>query len=117
MYRVYINNKEYTNYLVEGFTFEEELNETLDSGSIILSQINKLDIKPFDDVIIHNGDSNVIKHCMKSQFKYYDCGLTINKTYGYNNIDKSKFIILPHSYDKKLYANVKKNNYKINTLN
>ena len=30
-----------------------------------------------------------------------------------NNIDKSKFIILPHSYDKKLYANVKKNNDKI----
>ena len=93
MYRVYINNKEYTNYLVEGFTFEEELNETLDSGSIILSQIDKLDIKPFDDVIIHNGDGNVIKHCMKSQFKYYDCGLTINKTYGYNNIDKSKLSI------------------------
>lgn len=96
MYRVYINNKEYTNYLVEGFTFEEELNETLDSGSIILSQIDRLNLKPFDDVIIHNGDGNVIKHCMKSQFKYYDCGLAINKTYGYSFIDKSK--LYPNRY-------------------
>lgn len=87
MYKVFINNKEYSKYLVQGFTIDEEYNETLDSGSIILSQSPKLDIKPFDDVIISNGD---ISKAMKTQFKYYDCNITIEKTFGYNWIDKSR---------------------------
>ena len=46
-----INNKEYD--IVNGATFSEEYNETLDSGSIILDGVEKdNDLRPFDDVFI-----------------------------------------------------------------
>ena len=48
-----INNKEYN--LVNGVTFSEEYNETLDSGSIIIVGVPKdNDLRPFDDVFIYN---------------------------------------------------------------
>ena len=51
-----INNKEYN--LVNGVTFSEEYNETLDSGSIIIVGVQKdNDLRPFDDVFIYNTDS------------------------------------------------------------
>ena len=50
-----INNKEYD--IVQGATFSEEYNETLDSGSIIIDQVPKInDLKPFDDVYIYDGE-------------------------------------------------------------
>lgn len=43
--------------IVAGATFSEEYNETLDSGSIILDHIGKIEsLKPFDDVYIWNSD-------------------------------------------------------------
>ena len=46
-----INNKNYD--LVNGVTFSEEYNETLDSGSIIIVGVPKDDdLRPFDDVFI-----------------------------------------------------------------
>ena len=51
-----INGIEY-DLLVQGNTFSDEYNETLDSGNIILAHINKIKkLKPFDDVYIY--DSN-----------------------------------------------------------
>ena len=51
-----INNKEYN--LVNGVTFSEEYNETLDSGSIIIDGVVKDDeLRPFDDVFIYDTDS------------------------------------------------------------
>ena len=51
-----INNKEYN--LVNGVTFSEEYNETLDSGSIIIVGVPKdNNLRPFDDVFIYNTDS------------------------------------------------------------
>ena len=51
-----INNKEYD--IVNGATFSEEYNETLDSGSIILDGVEKdNDLRPFDDVFIYNADA------------------------------------------------------------
>lgn len=50
-----INNKEYD--IVQGATFSEEYNETLDSGTIIIDNVSKIeDLKPYDDVIIYDSD-------------------------------------------------------------
>lgn len=52
-----INEKEYD--IVAGSTFSEEYNETLDSGTIILDHVNKIeDLKPYDDVYIWDSDKN-----------------------------------------------------------
>lgn len=52
-----INGKEYN--IVQGCTFSEEYNETLDSGSIIISHVSKIDdLLPFDDVFIYDGNFN-----------------------------------------------------------
>lgn len=52
-----INGIEYNN-LVQGFNISEEYNETLDSASIILSNIEKMDLRPYDDVYIYEGEFN-----------------------------------------------------------
>lgn len=50
-----INGKEYP--LVQGVTFSEEYNETLDSAVIIISQIPKIEnLKPYDDVFIYDNE-------------------------------------------------------------
>lgn len=50
-----IKDKEFK--IVQGATFADEYNETLDSGSIIITDIEKLyDLKPYDDVFIWNAD-------------------------------------------------------------
>lgn len=52
-----INGKEYP--IVQGNTFSEEYNETLDSGSIIISQVEKIeDIQPYDDVYFFDNEFN-----------------------------------------------------------
>lgn len=45
--------------IVQGHTFAEELNETLDSGSIIISGVSQInDIYPYDDVFVYSGEFN-----------------------------------------------------------
>lgn len=52
-----INNIIYEDKLVQGIPFSDEYNETLDSGTIILSQIPKIkNLTPGDDVYIYEGD-------------------------------------------------------------
>lgn len=49
-----IKGKDYP--ITTGANFADELSETLDSGNIRLTHIHELiDIKPYDDVIIHDG--------------------------------------------------------------
>ena len=56
-----INEKDYDVNLVAGATFSEEYNETLDSGSIIIDQIPKIEnLKPYDDVYIWNADEEFV---------------------------------------------------------
>lgn len=51
-----INGTEYD--IVNGATFSEEYNETLDSGSIILTGVPRLtDLRQFDDVFIYNSNA------------------------------------------------------------
>ncbi len=58
--KAYINGKEYSN-IVQGISFEDEYNEKLDSGSIIITNIEKIEnLKPYDDVYIYNGDDDFI---------------------------------------------------------
>lgn len=55
--KVATENKEFdTRNIVQGITLRENYNETLDSGSLILSNINQLNIQPYDDVFIVNDD-------------------------------------------------------------
>ena len=51
-----INNKNYD--IVNGATFSEEYNETLDSGSIIITGVERQpELRPFDDVYIYDSES------------------------------------------------------------
>lgn len=52
--KAYINGKEYD--IVQGATFTEEYNETLDSAVITIADTPKMDIEPYDDVFIYDGD-------------------------------------------------------------
>lgn len=53
--KCFINGKEYK--IVQGATFAEEYNETLDSGTIIITHVEKIeDLKPYDDVFIYEGE-------------------------------------------------------------
>ena len=74
-----INGIEYD--IVQGATFSEEYNETLDSGSIIIAHVSKIeDLRPYDDVFVYTGefhgypfsDSNpepeFYKHLLVDQF-------------------------------------------------
>lgn len=49
-----INNQ--LHKIVQGTPFAEEFNETLDSGSIIISHTEFLQLKPYDDVFIWDAD-------------------------------------------------------------
>lgn len=76
-----INNVVYENTLVQGIPFSEEYSEVLDSASIIIDQVKQMNIKPYDDVYIYDGEfygfdenGNVIgnnkfyKHFLVNQF-------------------------------------------------
>ena len=68
-----INNKNYD--LVNGVTFSEEYNETLDSGSIIIVGVPKdNDLRPFDDVFIYDKESefNGYKSRKKDYFEVHN---------------------------------------------
>lgn len=56
---VRIHDKEYKNEVVQGVTFSEEYNETLDSGTVRLTHVigQIKDLKPYDDVYIYESDS------------------------------------------------------------
>lgn len=49
-YCIYIHGQ--THKLVQGVTISEELNETLDSATVIISKSPQLDLEPYDDVFI-----------------------------------------------------------------
>lgn len=72
-----INGKEYN--IVQGCTFSEEYNETLDSGTIIIDQVEMIeDLRPYDDVFIYEGTftgygsdvtlPNFYRHLLVDQF-------------------------------------------------
>lgn len=51
-----INGKEYQ--IEQGIPFAEELNEKLDSMAILIPHVKKIDMQPFDDVFIYDGEFN-----------------------------------------------------------
>lgn len=55
---VRIHDKEYKEEVVQGITFSEEYNETLDSGTVRLTHVRGQikDLKPYDDVYIYDSD-------------------------------------------------------------
>ena len=77
-----INGIEYEGKLVQGNTFSEEYNETLDSASIFLSQIPKMEINPYDDVYIYN--ENYEGYTTKN--KKLKCKFNLNTIVNTNNL-------------------------------
>ena len=58
--RATINGVQYD--IIQGATFAEEFNETLDSGSIIISGVEKIkDLTPYDDVYIYSFTDKTYK--------------------------------------------------------
>lgn len=78
--KCYVNGKEYKDKMVQGIVVSEEYNETLDSATVILSQVPKIkDLRPYDDFYIYEGE-----------FKGYNR----DKEFFYNvNIENYKAII------------------------
>ena len=72
-----INGKNYD--IVQGATFSDEWNETLDSGTIMLSSVDKIEgLLPYDDVYIWNADQDFMGYVFSSFKKktiYYDSNM------------------------------------------
>lgn len=65
--RARIHGVEYP--IVQGLTLSEEYNEQLDSGSLILSHVEKIEnLKPYDDVYIYNGEFNGFNNYEKDTY-------------------------------------------------
>lgn len=70
-----INGSEYD--IVQGATFSEEFNETLDSGSIIIDGVSQIDeLKPYDDVFIYDAEVD--------EFQGYANPVLATKGYSYS---------------------------------
>lgn len=89
--RCKINGKEYD--IMQGNTFAEEYNETLDSGSIIISGVSQInDIFPYDDVFIYTGE-----------FKGYPFSETNPKPSFYKHLLVDQFTEEIINLDKNIY--------------
>ena len=81
--KCFINGKEFN--VVEGATFSEEYNEKLDSGAIILSQVEKQDFKPYQDVYVMS-DEDSINVIPDNKYNYFEFKINlINQTITYQN--------------------------------
>ena len=75
--KCYINGNTYQ--LEQGATFSEEYNETLDSGTIIINNVEKIEgLKPYDDVFIFE----------ENEFKGYGEGILYNGFYKHLLVDQ-----------------------------
>lgn len=99
--KCFINGKEYK--IVQGATFAEEYNETLDSGTIIITHVEKIeDLKPYDDVFIYEGE-----------FKGYGPNVTYDGFYKHLLVDQyNEERLNPveniYSYKIQLFSETKK---------
>lgn len=71
-----INGKDYD--IVQGATFIDNFNETLDSATICLDQIYKIDnLQPYDDVFIWNADEEFVGYGNVGDIIEFDYDLTV----------------------------------------
>lgn len=90
-----INGIEYVNVIAQGAVFAEEFNETLDSGSIILTHVEKIEnLLPYDDVFIYD-------ETLSPDFSGFYRHLLVNN-FSYERVNLS-----PYSDDKKIYFTYK----------
>lgn len=95
-----INGVEYP--IIEGFTQSEEYNETLDSASVIIPQLeSKINIKPYDDVFLINSDNGYEKHFLIDNFTLEELNISNTKRYEYkiqlfSEIKALEKVILPN---------------------
>lgn len=79
--KAYILGQEYET-VVQGNTFADEYNETLDSGTIIINGIPKIeDLRPYDDVFIYDSES-------LTPFTGYGNGVAMPETYYHLLVDQ-----------------------------
>lgn len=88
-----INTKEYD--IVQGASFAEEFNETLDSGSIIITHVPMMrDLKPYDDVFIWDCSKHPV-FCGYDNDKIFfenEDGKKITYTYNEDNFNFERFL-------------------------
>ena len=103
-----IKGKKYN--IVVGATFSEEYNETLDSGAIIIPQVKKIDLNPYDDVYIWNSDEDFDG--------YYNKGDIIPDGIATENSSLPAFFkhLLVDTYQAEMIGLDGKYNYKINLM-
>lgn len=81
-----INGVEYVDVIVQGITFSEEYNETLDSGSVILNHVEKIEnLLPYDDVFIYDStleENSFYRHLLVDNFTYERVNITPYKDNG-----------------------------------
>ena len=65
--RVRINGVSYDNFIIQGISGSDEFNETLDSGTLLLTNVPLLDIKPYDDVFIFSDNIQFIGYPLDEQ--------------------------------------------------
>lgn len=91
-----INEIEYD--IVNGATFSEEYNETLDSGNIIIEGVSKMeDIRPFDDVFIYDTDSTFNGYKSRAS-DFIEVETTLYQSLNYISISKLQ---LDYIYENK----------------
>lgn len=100
-----INSVDYD--LVQGINFSEEYNETLDSGSIIITHVGRIEnLNPYDDIYIWNSDEE-FDGFAKSLNYDITCKISVREEIdSFNN--KEYFAIL---FDKNLAYYENENNY------
>lgn len=108
-----INGKEHK--ITQGVSFSEEYNETLDSGSVIITSNEQLDIKPYDDVFFYDNEFNgynfdsspktAYSYSEKKQIGEYSQKVYLNKKLLNLNVDmKCKTNIEYHPKNKDPYS-------------
>lgn len=91
--KCYVKGKEYN--LVQGVTVVEEYNETLDSGTIIIDQVEKIDdLQPYDDVFIYDGD-----------FKGYSNSNSVIKSFFYRILSNERKIRFSYNEMMSIFEN------------
>lgn len=72
-----INGKKYTS-ITQGCTFSDEYSEALDSGTIILNHIGKIEVKPYDMIYIFNEDKSFEKWMLIDSYEYEEINIDEN---------------------------------------
>lgn len=90
--KIKIHQNTYSARLAQGVPFSDEFNENLDSLSVIVSRVNKMNLEPYDDVILYDTDDQSFKkHFLVANYNASMLNLTDRKfTYTIDLMSETK---------------------------